>query len=69
MAVGEQTNATDVQLVVGIDVAKRTHVVCALRVPSRQPVPLAATKIAATREGYEQLVTWLRAWALAEGSG
>ena len=67
MAVGEPTNVTAVQLAVGIDVAKRTHVVGAVRVPSRHPVQLAATKIAATREGYEQLVRWLRAWAAAEG--
>ena len=53
--------APEIHCVVGIDVAKHFHVVCALEAPSgslRKP----ATKIAATAEGYAQLCTWLRTW-------
>ena len=50
-----------VRCVVGIDVAKRSHVVCALEVPSGQlrqrPQPVAASPA-----GYAELQGWLAAW-------
>src|SRR5215467_8158672 len=48
--------------VVGIDVAKASHVVCALAVPSGA-VRLKSTPIPATAESYTQLVGWLGEWA------
>lgn len=54
-------DAGDVRYVMGIDVAKQAHVVCALCAPSGQ-VQLPATTIAATWEGYAQVLAWLRAW-------
>lgn len=46
---------------VGIDVAKDAHVVCALEAPggaARKP----ATRIEASSQGYAQLCGWLKAW-------
>src|SRR5262249_35502461 len=51
----------EIGCVVGIDVAKASHVVCALEVPSGA-VRLPGTPIPATVEGYAQLVGWLRQW-------
>ena len=47
--------------VVGIDVAKSAHVVCALEAPGGA-LRLKSTPIPATAEGYAQLLEWLRAW-------
>jgi len=52
----------EIGCVVGIDVAKASHVVCALEVPSGA-VRLPSTPIPATAEGYAQLVGWLGQWA------
>ena len=57
--------APEIRCVVGSDVAKHFHVVCALEAPSgglRQ----RAAKIAATAQGYAQLCTWLRTWGEPE---
>src|SRR5262249_51756590 len=51
----------EIGCVVGIDVAKASHVVCALEVPSGA-VRLPGTPIPATAEGYAQVVGWLRQW-------
>jgi transposase len=50
-----------IRCVVGIDVAKASHVICALEAPSGA-VRQRATRIEATAEGYRQLVEWLRGW-------
>src|SRR5258707_12300499 len=47
--------------VVGIDVAKSTHVVCALEAPSGA-LRLKSTAIPATAEGHAQLLDWLSGW-------
>lgn len=49
------------QYVVGIDVAKHAHVVCALAIPSGA-IHLAPQSIAATRAGYDQLLAQLTRW-------
>lgn len=51
-----------VACVVGIDVAKQSHTVCALRAPSGQ-VLQKPWVIPATREGYQEVVQRLRQWA------
>jgi transposase len=51
----------EIRCVVGIDVAKSAHVVCALEVPSGAP-RLKSTPLAATAAGYAQLLEWLGAW-------
>ena len=53
--------SAQIRCVVGIDVAKASHVVCALEAPTGAPRQRAA-KIAATAEGYAQLVEWLQQW-------
>jgi transposase len=53
--------SAQIRCVVGIDVAKQVHVVCALEAPTGAPRQRAA-KIAATAEGYAQLVEWLKHW-------
>lgn len=58
--------APEIRCVVGIDVAKHFHVVCALEAPSGR-LRQRASKIAATAEGYEQLCLWLRTWGEPEG--
>lgn len=50
-----------IRCVVGIDVAKASHVVCALEAPSGA-VRLKSTPIAASAQGYAQLVSWLQEW-------
>jgi transposase len=47
--------------VVGIDVAKAAHVVCALAAPSGA-VRQRATRIEASAQGYAQLCGWLQQW-------
>jgi hypothetical protein len=58
------TAATPMRYVVGIDVAKHTHVICALEAPDgairHQP-----SAIAASAEGYALLVSWLATWRAA----
>jgi transposase len=55
----------EIGCVVGIDVAKSAHVVCALEAPSGA-VRLKSTPIAATAAGYAQLVGWLNTWAAGD---
>ncbi len=50
-----------VRCVVGIDVAKRSHVVCALDVPTGK-VRQRPTKLEATGAGYAELLGWLADW-------
>jgi hypothetical protein len=49
---------TEIRCVVGIDVAKQAHVVCALDAPrgALRPKP---SHIEATGEGYALLLSWL----------
>jgi transposase len=54
-----------VRCVVGIDVAKRSHVVCALAVPTGA-VRQKAFKIEATAAGYDGLCTQLARWGTPE---
>jgi transposase len=53
--------------VVGIDVAKQSHMVCALHSPSGH-MQLSPTRIAATREGYTQVLSWLGTWTTEPAS-
>jgi transposase len=53
----------EVRCIVGIDVAKRSHVVCALDVPTGA-VRQKPLKIEATAEGYRQLRGHLARWAI-----
>ena len=55
----------EIRCVVGIDVAKSAHVVCALEAPSGA-VRLKSTPIPATGAGYAQLVEWLDTWAAGD---
>ena len=54
----------EIRCVVGSDVAKTSHVVCALEAPGGA-VRLKSTSIPASAAGYAQLVGWLRAWGQA----
>jgi transposase len=58
---GRTIMPAEIRCVVGIDVAKQAHVVCALEAPSgtlrRKP-----SQIEATREGHAVLLSWLAAW-------
>jgi transposase len=51
--------------VVGIDVAKASHVICALDAPSGT-LRQRATRIDASAQGYAQLVGWLQQWGKPE---
>lgn len=53
--------SAQIRCVVGIDVAKASHVVCALEAPSGS-VRQRATRIEATTDGYAQLCRWLQQW-------
>ena len=53
--------AAPIRCVVGIDVAKDAHVVCALESPGGA-VRQRATRIEASAQGYAQLVEWLKTW-------
>ena len=53
--------AAPIRCVVGIDVAKDAHVVCALGSPGGA-VRQRATRIEASAQGYAQLVEWLKTW-------
>jgi transposase len=55
----------EIGCVVGIDVAKSAHVVCALDAPGGG-VRLKSTPIPATAAGHAQLLDWLAAWAEGE---
>ncbi len=57
--------SAQIRCVVGIDVAKAAHVICALSAPSGA-VRQRATRIEATTEGYCHLVEWLRGWGEPE---
>jgi transposase len=57
----------EIRCVVGIDVAKSAHVVCALEVPSGA-VRLKSTPIPATAAGYAQLGEWLDTWAAGDSA-
>ena len=56
---------SEIRCVVGIDVAKTAHVVCALEVPNGA-VRLKSTSIPATADGHAQMLEWLAAWAAGE---
>jgi transposase len=51
----------EIRCVVGIDVAKQAHVVCALEAPSGA-LRHKPSQIEATREGYTLLLSWLATW-------
>jgi transposase len=51
----------EVRCVVGIDVAKEAHVVCALEAPTGR-VRQRPVRIAATADGHDQLLAWLADW-------
>src|SRR5215472_729493 len=53
--------SSQIRCVLGIDVAKASHVVCALEAPSGA-VRLRATRIEASAQGSVQLVEWLKTW-------
>src|SRR5262245_37276816 len=53
--------APEIHSVVGIDVAKQAHVVCALEAPSGA-IRYKPSRIEATAEGYAQLRSWLETW-------
>lgn len=57
--------SSQIRCVVGIDVAKASHVVCALEVPGGA-MRQRATRIQATTEGYAHLCQWLRGWGEPE---
>src|SRR5262249_59233431 len=52
----------EIRCVVGIDVAKQAHVVCALEAPTGV-VRHKPSRIEATAEGYALLRSWLQTWA------
>jgi transposase len=54
-----------IRCVVGIDVAKQAHVVCALDAPGGA-VRGRPSRIDATAEGYALLCSWLQTWGTAE---
>ena len=56
----------ETRCVVGIDVAKQTHVICALAAPSGA-IRLKPTQIEASAEGYARLQAWLQSWAGPQG--
>jgi transposase len=51
----------EIRCVVGIDVAKQAHVVCALEAPSGA-LRHKPSRIEATQEGYALLLSWLATW-------
>src|SRR5260221_1410402 len=53
--------STKIGCVVGLDVAKSTHVVCALEAPSGA-LRRMSTAIPATAAGHAQLLDWLSGW-------
>ena len=55
----------ELQYVVGIDVAKQAHVVCALEAPSGA-VLQKPSRLEATAQGYALLGSWLGAWGAPE---
>jgi transposase len=57
--------SAEIRCVVGIDVAKHAHMVCALEVPSGA-VRHKPSRIAATGEGYAVLCSWLQEWGPPE---
>ena len=57
----------EARCIVGIDVAKQTHVVCALEAPSGA-IRLKPSQIAASADGYARLQGWLQGWAGTEAT-
>jgi transposase len=57
--------ALEIRCVVGIDVAKQAHVVCALEAPSGV-VRHMPSRIEASAEGYAHLPAWLGSWGTPE---
>jgi hypothetical protein len=55
----------EIRCVVGIDVAKSAHVVCALEAPGGT-LRLKSTPIPATATGHAQLLAWLGEWGAGE---
>ncbi len=59
--------AMETRCVVGIDVAKQTHVVCALEAPSGA-IQCRPSQIEASADGYARLQGWLESWARPEAT-
>lgn len=57
--------SSQIRCVVGIDVAKAAHMVCALEAPDGA-VRQKPTRIEATAQGYAQLSQWLTTWGMPE---
>jgi hypothetical protein len=57
----EAMTPAEISCVVGIDVAKQTHVVCALEAPGGA-LRHKPSQIEATQEGYALLLSWLASW-------
>jgi transposase len=57
--------SSQIRCVVGIDVAKAAHMVCALEAPEGA-VRQKPTRIEATAQGYAQLSQWLTTWGMPE---
>lgn len=57
--------APEIRCVVGIDVAKYSHVICALEAPGGA-LRHAPSSIEATADGYAQLLEWLASWGDCE---
>jgi transposase len=55
----------EIRSVVGIDVAKQAHVVCALEAPSGG-IRHKPSRIEATAEGHARLCSWLETWGNPE---
>src|SRR5258707_592486 len=58
---GPAMTPAEIRCVVGIDVAKQGHVVCALEARSGA-LRQKPSQIEATREGYTLLLSWLATW-------
>ena len=55
----------EIRCVVGIDIAKHAHVVCALEAPSGA-MRHKPSRIEASAEGYALLCSWLETWGSPE---
>jgi transposase len=65
MESNELPASTPPRYIVGIDVAKQAHVVCALEAPSGA-IRHKPSAIEATTEGYRLLLSWLTTWRAGE---
>src|SRR5215831_9041976 len=64
---GSEMGAVETRCVVGIDVAKQTHVICALEAPGGA-IRLKPSQIEASADGYARLQGWLASWAGPEAT-